>query len=799
MNGPGTKPRSFVPALAAALALSGAVLAESPQPMRYALLAAMDKAQSQPSEESVVVTHQKLAALLRERYGFKTAELYDREARRQTILDTLSGMADLAASGDDVLIVLTLPDMNVGGDWLFVTDDANPDQTWTLISRLEIARLFTGKSSVEGTNVLLVLPSCGSDDDLDQTGRAPEGGISAITYCKRSGRRATLAEAFVSVLEANEERALPPSLLTELLGQSAPELRFRYSGARKSVTLTPHRSPFEEAAARLEGLGAPDERITALREVAERLGGKPVNDRSQAGLERLEARTLDLLHDPSQPSEVRIAAISTLGYLRSTQASQTLDSILASGGNADERRAALQALAMIGGGPLAALLQRAFQDPEPGVRREAVSLAGLRGETSVVPELIGITDADPDEGVRVTALQTLAILDPGDRREAAITLMQRLVYDPSLEVRREALTTLGGLGGSLPGNALLSLARREDPAFRQALAYATPKLFRERDRSTVEKALVSAAGPKNPQEVRVASLWALGEIGGVAAERTLSDALRDEQETTRVAAAEGLGKIRSEETIPQLAHALLNDTPAVRVAAARALGAIGDPRALKPLFNAVKDEDVYVRSAAEASLERIESQPQPEALSSQLKDFSPAVRLAAVKRLAESNSPAVITPLLDKLADDDFYVRQVAIQGLGRHRNEACLRALTKTLDDPNFLKRQGAAAALAALGMREAEQPLALHAKDQHAAVRSEIIRSLDKLESADLELFLAAADDRDAGVRLAAAEALVGFEAPEAQLALEKLSKDEVPEVRLRAVEGLRKSAGAGKNEGH
>jgi HEAT repeat protein len=789
--------RALVPGLAVTLALAGAAVVWSGvqrlEPERYALLVAIDRDENGPSGEGVVAPHRELAALLRDRYGFKTLELYDRQARRQRVLAALADLTKLTKSSDDVLIVLALPSINVREDLLFVTDDSNIDQPWTLLSSLEIGRTLTGSSAYERPDILFILSNCSLPLESDER-------AGAITYCpKNATPTSALAEvgrALVAVLggtEATAGKPLSPTFLIEILNERVPDVRFRYSGGLIAFRLSPHRSLLDETADRLTQATSEADRVAALRNLGERLGGKPVAVPSAADAQRLGQEALALANDAAQPASVRAAAISTLGYLRSAAATPSLGEILSANDTGELRKAALQALAMIGGDETVGPLRLALSHPDSAVRRDAVGLAGLRGDTAAVPALATIADADLDEGVRVTALQTLAVLDPGDHLHRVLTTVQELAHDPSPAIRQEALATLGVLGGKLSGEALLRLIRRdEDPDVRLAVAYAMPKLFRERDRETIERALVSATGEGNPQAVREAAIWALGEIGGPTAERTLHRALNEKLETVRAAAAEGLGKIKSAEAIPRLAAILREDTPTVKVAAINALGAIGDPRGFDSLFAALKDEDVYVRGAAEKALQMIKSQPQPKLFEPQLKDRSPAVRLAAIQQLSQSASPAVVPALIARLADDDFHVRQAAIQGLGRHSDAASLRAIIQALDDPNFLMRQGAAAVLGAIGSREAGQALSLHTKDPSGAVRSQVLRSLNDLGSADLQLFLAAAEDPDAAVRLVAAEALVGFAAPEARQALERLTKDEVPEVRLLATEGLRKEAG-------
>ena len=85
----------------------------------------------------------------------------------------------------------------------------------------------------------------------------------------------------------------------------------------------------------------------------------------------------------------------------------------------------------------------------------------------------------------------------------------------------------------------------------------------------------------------------------------------------------------------------------------------------------------------------------------------------------------------DLASGQDFRLRVGAALALGKTHNPAAVGPLVVALDDPNPAVRVAAAAALAALGQRDAVEPLRSHlAREPASTVRSQIESALAKLE---------------------------------------------------------------------
>lgn len=177
----------------------------------------------------------------------------------------------------------------------------------------------------------------------------------------------------------------------------------------------------------------------------------------------------------------------------------------------DLRRLGIRALRRVArSDPVAlAALRRMVDDPDAGVRAEALEALADAGDAASVPQMLGLL-ADPAAGVRVEAVQALAQLlddvDPSDPRlvEAARSIAGGLA-DPDPRVRRSAADKLGEMK-----------TREIVPALVGALQDA--------DQGVREEAILSLADLGDPSAVR--ALRALYDQGGGGQSLDLAVALK---------------------------------------------------------------------------------------------------------------------------------------------------------------------------------------------------------------------------------------------------------------------------------
>lgn len=373
-------------------------------------------------------------------------------------------------------------------------------------------------------------------------------------------------------------------------------------------------------------------------------------------------------------------------------------------------------LFIVGNGPggpedVPALI-KALKHGEAHVRSEAAEDLGLIGPAAAdaIPELLQLCQPDADPLIRVAAAKAVASIDPN--HDKAVLLLMEALTDKAGKVRKRAAESLGDLG----------------PCAASAVA-----------------ALTEAVADADPT-VSWAAIDALGQIGPKAesAVPTLVEALKDT--STRGAAIDALGQIgrKAQKAIPALEQVLNGDDLAVRWAAAAALVRIGGPgvksgvRFLvaeagrdpgKTHYNAA---NILVSpSAKEALRELIEAVGEP------------ALRDAATAIIRDkweiTNMPLLkdqVPDVMELFKDPDPGVRCVAAWVLHCGRAQVgdavkindVIAVLRETLKASDPWARRQAARFLGRLGPT---------AKDAAASV------------SAVLE-------DKDAGVRNAAAEAL-------------------------------------------
>ena len=168
--------------------------------------------------------------------------------------------------------------------------------------------------------------------------------------------------------------------------------------------------------------------------------------------------------------------------------------------------------------------------------------------------------------VRSAAARALGVI--GDRRAVA-PLADLLARDSFPEVRNEAATSLGRLGGPEATDGLTKAIADSDPY--------------------VRKAVVSA----------------LGKVGGPEAAARLIETMDDSDSGVRCYVAEALGRVGGPKAAARLIEAMDDSEPHVRYWVAEALGKVGGPEATARLTEAMTDPDPKVRDAAREALQRI--------------------------------------------------------------------------------------------------------------------------------------------------------------------------------------------------
>lgn len=191
---------------------------------------------------------------------------------------------------------------------------------------------------------------------------------------------------------------------------------------------------------------------------------------------------------------------------------------------------------------------------------------------------------------------------------------------------------------------------------------------------------------------------------------------------SRIGNAEGLDQLRQyrqalntlihelDETRPLLQHLRELDDPhhEIREQAAHELGELGDPSAEKALIQALNDPDADVRFAVAEALGKLRSEAAMKPLIRLLNDEDPDVCAAAAVALGKIGLTDPIGTLIEKLDHQDRFVRAGAAQALGDLDAAAAVPQLVNLMRNDSIGDvRRAAAAALCAIGGREAERAL--------------------------------------------------------------------------------------------
>jgi HEAT repeat protein len=193
------------------------------------------------------------------------------------------------------------------------------------------------------------------------------------------------------------------------------------------------------------------------------------------------------------------------------------------------------------------------------------------------------------------------------------------------------------------------------------------------------------------------------------------------------------------------------------------------------------------------------AQAAPADVARDLGSSDPAVRLGAVEAVVETGHPDAEKLLLRALKDDDWEVASIAATGLGALRvRKAVEPLLDRALEGPVRGLRRAAGEALALVDPLEAYEELVKELGGDEAVRACEAIASLGpaleslsavKLKTKELDGLL---ESRQAGLRRAAARALVAMAGPARGARLKAFLEDQDVALRAAAIE----AAGASRD---
>jgi HEAT repeat protein len=301
------------------------------------------------------------------------------------------------------------------------------------------------------------------------------------------------------------------------------------------------------------------------------------------------------------------------------------------------------------------IFQKVASHKAPVLRAAAIEALSRTQAKRAMPQLNSALE-DTDATVRAQAALSVATM----YSPRSIELLQKLVFDGNLNVRR---------------NAAQTMSRIDEPDLGETIAKA---LDLETDATTVEYLL--AALHRNGAEsslsilqryidgelsqFREQALKALRKLKIPASIPIFRRLLDDHVPAMRRQSVEQLVVLKFENILPRLREMMKQDPDeTVRAACAKAIGDFGDEGSVHLLEDALEDH-ALVRQQAVISLGRLGQSSAGPILLSLMRDQMPGIRYHAVRAIAQLKLEGVAEQIAALLDDSDEMVRRGAEQSL---------------------------------------------------------------------------------------------------------------------------------------
>ena len=383
-------------------------------------------------------------------------------------------------------------------------------------------------------------------------------------------------------------------------------------------------------------------------------------------------------------------------------------------------------IALLAAAPASAVAQslvgRPFEDvvrylssPDPKLRVEAMRTLAQTAHADAIGPIAQLA-ADPVDAIQLEALDTLLHFyltdvpvgtkrvagvfetgrkDPGEAAfaigpyqllprpvpEGVRTGLAMAMRDDQARIRREATWTLGAIvpppAGAAAEASLAANLRDPDDGVRAAAARVAGAVRA----ASLGDALVAAMNDPR-EDVQLAAMRALGDIGEKRASRALRERfVHDQRGPGAAAALDGLARLADPSSQPVFFQEVLSKDAELRRAAFEGLARLGDVAAIRAVEARTGGErDRTVRLARAFALARDAGRGLPE-LTAAVGDDRHAEQVMAY--LVELGRPHV-KALVPKLADPDVPTRGRIVQVFGLVGGPEALLALEPTTRDPD-------------------------------------------------------------------------------------------------------------------
>ena len=319
---------------------------------------------------------------------------------------------------------------------------------------------------------------------------------------------------------------------------------------------------------------------------------------------------------------------------------------------------------------------------------------------------------------RIAAAERLSEPDDGCERQAIEALLS-LISDGNVEVRRNAVRSLGQIGSESTLRPLVERLHDDDPTVREFAVIAISEI----EGDEADAILRSAINDSYP-EVRFQAVQSCVDRTPKQWDKAVKECVRDDDPKVRAIAAYALGTVGDKAARKALVRALDDSESEVRHQAAVALAKLGDPRGASVLRATLSDPTMLFENLQGlADLKDAASVDLIAELTQGI--FRPMmVKVAAARALVLLGDARGVQTLRDVLTAWRWEARSFAVQVVGElkiYELSKQLKALSKRMrgTDPEVLAR-----ALAELAPENREAMSALRILAEHKGDKGEPAR---------------------------------------------------------------------------
>ena len=228
-----------------------------------------------------------------------------------------------------------------------------------------------------------------------------------------------------------------------------------------------------------------------------------------------------------------------------------------------------------------AVFRRCLRDEDEEVRRRAIEGLWENEERRLIAPLGDLLAHDPSPAVRAAAAMGLG-------KFAELAQLDKLLRKDGLRVEASLLAVLQNITEDM------TVRRR---ALESVAVFNSPKVDE----------FIRWAYDSDDLTLKGSALYAMGRTGEAHWLECLVRETRSPSPTLRFEAANACGQMEEEAVIPHLIPLMQDDDLQVQLASIRAVGAIGGSLAKKALRRCIRDGDAAVEDAARESLETVDA------------------------------------------------------------------------------------------------------------------------------------------------------------------------------------------------